>query len=407
MLTSAVYREETGKWVDDQKVFLDTPGNIIWPSVILDAQGVPFSTANRMPTDANLQQGDVDVSASNPVWTADFLVEVAKGNIPGHSVVHKFGLNPNIPNSTDFSTIWSGGGLYPGQNPVVADTIEVFSASANDVGTLRSSGTATGGSTTTIEDTEATFLTDVVVVGDVIVNDTDQEHGIVRTVTSETVLTVRRFQGGMVPVAGDSYRVIGKASTGCPVVKLNRLFDIEYDTTTEYIMMAGLSPVETVGQYIRLSRARCHGGNAEGDITARQKSTPANIFMEMPSSQNATMLALDTVPRGQTGFFVNWYGSLSGKTQANSSIRIRAKHVGDVYQTQEQQGSLRATGSSYLPVSFEIPKGPYPEMTDISIEANSDTIDTSIAAGYTMLFVENGLCAINVMKSKGKMWNGF
>jgi hypothetical protein len=231
-------------------------------------------------------------------------------------------------------------------------------------------------------------MSDGVIVGDVIVNDTQQEHGIVRSLT-QTVLTVRRFQDNMIPEAGDSYRVIGQASTGVPVVKLNRLFDIEYDTTSEYIMMNGTTPVDTVDQYIRLTRARCHGGNAVGDITARQNVTTANVFMVMPAVQNATMVALDTVPRGKTGYFINWYGSLSGKTQANASIRIRAKHVGDVYQTQEQQGSLRATGSSYLPVTFEIPKGPYPEMTDISIEANSDTINTSIAAGWTMLFVDN------------------
>lgn len=30
----------------------------------------------------------------------EFLIEVAKGNVPGHSIVHKFGRNPALPNGT-------------------------------------------------------------------------------------------------------------------------------------------------------------------------------------------------------------------------------------------------------------------------------------------------------------------
>ena len=40
-LTPAVYREETGKWIDDQKIFLDSSGNIIWPTVLTDEDGNP------------------------------------------------------------------------------------------------------------------------------------------------------------------------------------------------------------------------------------------------------------------------------------------------------------------------------------------------------------------------------
>lgn len=38
-LTPAVYREETGKWIDDQKVFIDPQGNIIWPTALIDGDG--------------------------------------------------------------------------------------------------------------------------------------------------------------------------------------------------------------------------------------------------------------------------------------------------------------------------------------------------------------------------------
>lgn len=40
----------------------------------------------------------------------DFLLEVAKGNVPGHSIIHKFGHQESI--GTNFETIWEGGGIY-------------------------------------------------------------------------------------------------------------------------------------------------------------------------------------------------------------------------------------------------------------------------------------------------------
>ena len=41
----------------------------------------------------------------------DFYLEVAKGNIPGHSSINKFGNNPAVATSST-ETIWSGSNLY-------------------------------------------------------------------------------------------------------------------------------------------------------------------------------------------------------------------------------------------------------------------------------------------------------
>lgn len=43
-LIPAVYREETGKWIDDQKVFIDPQGNIIWPAALVDGDGNQIGT---------------------------------------------------------------------------------------------------------------------------------------------------------------------------------------------------------------------------------------------------------------------------------------------------------------------------------------------------------------------------
>lgn len=61
----------------------------------------------------------------------DFYLEVAKGNIPGHSLIHKFGYNPDIDGA--FEAIWNGGGSYTGHNPSGAEIIEIFSSDVADV----------------------------------------------------------------------------------------------------------------------------------------------------------------------------------------------------------------------------------------------------------------------------------
>lgn len=56
------------------------------------------------------------------------------GDIPETESFTKFGRNPDIDTGTGPEDIWSGGGLYTGQpiHSAAAETVEVFSSSAND-----------------------------------------------------------------------------------------------------------------------------------------------------------------------------------------------------------------------------------------------------------------------------------
>jgi hypothetical protein len=72
----------------------------------------------------------------------DFLVEVEKGNIQGHSIIHKFGRNSDQDSADLPADIWDGGGgggAYTGF-PTQAETVTVVSSSASDTGTLFISG---------------------------------------------------------------------------------------------------------------------------------------------------------------------------------------------------------------------------------------------------------------------------
>lgn len=70
----------------------------------------------------------------NPVLTLDFLLEVNKGNVEGHSMLGVVSSNAAV--GTSFTDIWSGGGdmVYP----TVGETLEVVSDDAND--TIAGSG---------------------------------------------------------------------------------------------------------------------------------------------------------------------------------------------------------------------------------------------------------------------------
>lgn len=324
--------------------------------------------------------------------SAEFLFEIAKGNIEGHSIVNKFGRNPDIDISSGFEAVWNGGGDYTGHDPIVAETLETNSGSANDAGTLLSSGTVTGGSATTLIDTSATFSSDGVATGDVIINDTELTHGIITVVTETQLTTLVMSDGaktGTVNTNGDTYRIVTQASTGTPVVRLSFLLDGSYDNeTAEYIILNGASRVDTTGAYIRHSRARCVGGSNLGAINTRQKTTTANVTMVLPISYNTTMIAAYTIPSGKEGFLFDVFAGLSKKQSSFSQIRLMYKAVNDVYRIAEEF-TLATTGTSYVPRDYNLPKDAITEMTSIKIMADTSADNMGVAAGFGLVLVDN------------------
>jgi len=62
----------------------------------------------------------------------NFLIEVAKGNIEGHSIINKFGFNDDIDTGTAPEDVWGSGGLYTGFDVTSSDTVTVVSTDALD-----------------------------------------------------------------------------------------------------------------------------------------------------------------------------------------------------------------------------------------------------------------------------------
>lgn len=316
-------------------------------------------------------------------------VALSKGLITGFSIVEKFGENPDI-DTTTFEYIWDGGGVYVA--PTQARLHDVVSDNIADEGTVLSSGTATGGSLTTLIDTTATFSTDTVAAGDVILNDTNMDLGTVISVDSETQLTVRMFmptngdQGGANAI-GDSYRIVTNASTGASIFWISGL-SASFTKQEEFVVLNGTTDVETANTYIRQSRARVYGPGttgAVGTITSTAQ-TDATVTCQIIDGNNQTQMAIDTIPVGKTGFMIEWWGSLSRAVAATSIIHLRIGTLAGIsYLIQPRaMNSTGNTGFSHKNKSHLIPGG-----TDVWVEANSSANNVGVTAGFDIILVDN------------------
>lgn len=330
----------------------------------------------------------VQTGVGGRALTADFNTEVALGSLEGYSAIHKYGVNPDIDIASGFEAIWNGGGDYTGQDPIVAETLETFSSSANDTGTLVSSGTATGGSRLTLIDTTATFVTDGVAVGDIALNDTQQDSGVVTAVT-ETELTFITMDGLTINVLGDGYRIVTSGSTGPAVVKLEFLLDGNLaNETSEYVILNGVTPVDTVGTYRRHSRARTFGAAPNvGILTTRQKTTTANIMMVLPIGASVTLIAAYTIPADKRALFTSWFASLAKKQASFSIARLMVRPPNCTYSVLEET-VVASTGTSAFQREYMVPKDTLAPGTDIKIMADSDANDSAVAAGFDLLLID-------------------
>ena len=319
----------------------------------------------------------------------DYYLELAKGNIPRHSAISKFGEKPEIV--TGFETIWDGPGVYV--PPSQARFHNVKSSLAADAGQLISSGTATGGSVTSLIDSAGTFETDNVAIEDLILNDEKVELGEVSTVVSETeiqiVRSMRHPESGLDGDGhenGDAYRIVRDSSTGTSVlymVGLN-LFFLEQ---TEFVLTDGLNDVVTAKSYVRLYRGRVFASdaaNAVGTITATTIGEAVEtISLQVIDGNNQTLMAIYTIPGNLMGLVTRWWGSMSKKQSATSVVKLRVgqlDHIGYI----EQVRAIRSTGSSEFDYKFDVATL-LPGGADIWMEADADAATVGVSGGFDVV----------------------
>lgn len=340
------------------------------------------------------------------IGTANFLLEVAKGNIAGHKLMVKFGENPDIDSGGTFEDVWDFGGNYA--DPTATSLHDVTSSLATDTGLpLISSGTATGGSFTTLVDSAADFVSDSVAVGDRVLNDSNVMIGTVSAINDLNTLTMigqmRNPNSGLpqpptnianpdlfalANASGDTYRVVRDQSTGAPIVHIAGL-GAAVTEQDEFVVLNGTGTVATTKTYSHQHRARIFTSAttaALGNINSVAQSG-STTSVRVSSSANQSLMTPYTVPLDKTGYILKWWASMS-KATANPICDVHlmgGSFNGVRYELETRSINVTATSQLTQPYvgSVAIPGG-----ASLWLKANSTVNDTGVSGGFTVLLVD-------------------
>lgn len=316
---------------------------------------VYISTTGRIASDTSLK------NSGNASVVANFERQVALGNISNYSQNTKFGRNPEV-DTGQAADIWDGGRAalgsydYTGFSATANENLATVSSSTSDVGSLVSSGTVTTTGEKVIIDSTATFVTDGVAVGDIVLNDSRGTYGYVTSIDSETQLSVFKMQDGVIGafdnISGNAYRVATTGSTGAAVVVWRRILNADLEKqVNKFVILNGTTTVTTTVDAYRCSRGKVllagSTGHNVGEITLNQATTSANVFCVMPATSNQTLIAADTVPKDELYLIetVQTAMSVSGGSAASAvtSLRVRPRYgvfnTERVYELSSQGGA--------------------------------------------------------------------
>ena len=338
--------------------------------------------------DATLRpnRSNQNYNAGGAINTANFLTEVALDRVANYQVNTKFGTNLSVAAAAD---IWTSGGQYSGFRPTASSglALEALSTSSQDAGTTLSSGTATGPSSRrTLIDTAATFVSDGVAVGDIILNDDKADHGIITSVNDENSLTVFHMQEETRFDVGDNYRVVTAAGTGASVIKVTNILGSNWGRRKDiFIVLNGTNPVgnHTHTDVVRCSRGFIvHGGATEsnvGDIVVRNLNTPTSTFIALPVAYGQSQVAATTVPKGKEFLIkrITIAVTKSGGSAASAVVALMVKNYGTKAWRVVRTYTLQ---SGQIIDSEELGGIRVEEGADIKVRALSATSAVSISA---------------------------
>ena len=338
----------------------------------------------------------VHMNDAGNLGVIDPILETSLGH-GGVSHINKFGRNPTIDTNTDPEDIWSGGGLYV--PPTQARVHNMVSTSTEDAGTLLSTGTFTAASAIAVIDTAATFVTDSVAIGDMVLNDTSQDHSIVTAIVSETELTCVHMHHETTNQIGETYRIVTPAGTGAAVLHIKQGLDSNFDMQSEFIILNGTTSVPTVSSYLRINRMHFHGtgstGANVGTITATAV-TDATVTAQIDPTLGQTLMAHYTIPRGKKGYLTNIFTSVNSKSTAVIDIALyeqlwagNTPGVGDGRFIHGWWSASQAGGTLHIPYN---PYKYISEFSDVWLRVESVSANaTDVSGGFDMILVDHDL----------------
>ena len=179
---------------------------------------------------------------------------------------------------------------------------------------------------------------------------------------------------------------------GAEIVEVQGL-DSAYALQTENVDLNGTSNVATANTYTMIHRMRVmqsnNGANDTynvGNITATAQ-TDGTITAQISVGNNQTLMAIYQIPASKTGYLAKFWGTLSGKSSANVSLRLWTKGDNEPWQLKETV-EISGSASSIIQVDHRL-MASYGAKTIIKMDASSDTNSTGVGAGFDLLLVDN------------------
>lgn len=259
--------------------------------------------------------------------SSSFELELAKGDITGHSFIHKFGKAPDFDiDGGAFVTVWDGA------NDALTGTgssmLYNYSATAN------------------ISQLSSTAAGDTV---DIEIQGLDANYDLITQI---------------VTLNGTS--AVDFSSSGTPLIRVFRM--------------------KNVGSTDLVGTVFCSIGGAA--LTAGEPDALNEIRAMITIGHNQTLMAVYTIPNGKTGYMKSFHVSLAGAIKTSVHVfHLEVRSFGQVFQT-KHTGSVLAVGSSYIDYSFYIPEV-LSAKSDVEIHVNTDTNATAISACFDVILVDN------------------
>jgi len=318
--------------------------------------------------------------------TIPYEYTIAEGTLPDHLGISKFGHNPDV--GAVLEEVWDGTNPYAGYL-TTASVLEIASADIDDQGLLITTGTNTGGSKTVLIDTEATFETDSVAIGDAVLDDTNNEYGIVTSIDSETQITMfaavirTGIDGGLdFTTPGSTYRIVNANDTGAAVVEIQGL-DANWAFQKDFIILNGQTDVLTTNTYLRVFRAKVilagSSGWNEGTIDVDDAGN-TNLIGRITAKYNQTLMAMWTVPASKMAYVTRVYAT-TAIVNKPTTIHIYVRWFGSVFQLKK---SLTLTANNMI-LDWSVPMA-VPEKSDIKIMALAEGGGGAVSAGFDLWY---------------------
>lgn len=317
-------------------------------------------------------------------------LDIAKGDVNKHSSINKWGKNPNVNIGTT-EDITEIGGIY--EAPTTNRTHQIVSDSIQDKGVLIGTYTSTTFGVNTFVDSSATFIADGVSIGDIILNDTNQDHSIVTAIVSETEIQIRDWHHTDENNEGDTIRIIASAGTGAAVLHIKLGYSDEGTELSEFIILNGTTNVPTTNSYFRIIRAHIHGSGSNntnvGNITAIADVDSSTTMIITPGN-GQTQMCYQHIPKGSTGYITSWQSSIynagsNGETVL-AQMELRSNlWSGDGVVLEYSQGI--STGNSPSIVFY--PPKKVSQGTDIWATCENVTKDgTEVFSGFNIILIK-------------------